>query len=385
MELQLTETQLDAMKAAEDAIAADERFEHMAPAEDLIREFAADCATDRQADHAKAFMERHGREPIERLCYFGVEFLSVKQAAEVAGVRFLPLDDPEIPHTNPLFEADKSITSFAALQITGTNDILMAARARELAEHAMRVLRIALDQNYGLNSQQLRFRLGISHAFADRGGGWQMHDDVAYPLELPSDLTLILASPVAGLPSAATKKSIEEKAVLAVKWMDRAVFTSDPLVATLFRFFALEALLGNADDRLKSGPLALRQMTLSRIATGYFRHPDDTFLAYDQVRSYAVHGEIAPTVTPEQASHFAWAVRDTLNQYLTVANQHRFTKRKQLLDLLDNYPGRNELIAWIRGHCSDEWVKYLHSITASQEAADQATLADEEQDPADRA
>jgi hypothetical protein len=31
--------------------------------------------------------------------------------------------------------------------------------------------------------------------------------------------------------------------------MDRAVFTSDPLVATLFRFFALEALLGNASDR----------------------------------------------------------------------------------------------------------------------------------------
>ena len=63
------------MKAAEDAIAADERFEHLAPAEDLIQEFAEDCATDRQADHVKAFMERHGREATERVCYFGVEFL----------------------------------------------------------------------------------------------------------------------------------------------------------------------------------------------------------------------------------------------------------------------------------------------------------------------
>ena len=51
VELQLTEGQLAAMKAAEDAIAADERFEYLAPAEDLIMEFAADCAADRQADH----------------------------------------------------------------------------------------------------------------------------------------------------------------------------------------------------------------------------------------------------------------------------------------------------------------------------------------------
>jgi hypothetical protein len=208
-----------------------------------------------------------------------------------------------------------------------------------------------------------------------------MQDDVAYPLELPSDSTPILATVIAGLPPTAAKKSINEKALLAVEWLDRSVFTSDPLVATLFRFFALEALLGDASDRLKNGPLAFRQMTLSRIATGVFRHPDDTFLQYDQVRSYAVHGEIAPTMTPEQASVFAWAVRDTLDQYLTVANKHGFTRRRQLLDLLDGYPGRDELITWIREHGSDEWAKYLDIITASQDAASQSTGEDEEQDP----
>jgi hypothetical protein len=46
---------------------------------------------------------------------------------------------------------------------------------------------------------------------------------------------------------------------LAVGWLDRAVFTSDPLVATLYRFFALEALLGDTSDGLKSGSLALRR------------------------------------------------------------------------------------------------------------------------------
>ena len=388
VDLQLTRGQLDAMKAAERAIAADERFEHLVPAEDPILEFAEDCATDRKTDHVKVFMDRHGWEAIERVCYFGVEFLSVKEPAEVASIRLLPLDDPEIPETNPLFKIDKTITSYAVVRITGTNDVLMAARARELAEHALRVLRIALRQtSYGLNPEQLRFRLGTSYAFADRGGGWQMHDDAAYPLELSSDLTSVLATAVAGLPPTATKKSIHEKALLAVGWLDRAVFTPDPLVPTLYRFFALEALLGDTSDRLKSGPLALRQMTLSAIATGRFGNPDDTFLAYEEVRSFAVHGEVAPAVTPEQASLFAWAIRDTLDQYLTIANQYGFTKRRQLLDLLDNYPGRDALIARIRGHGSDKWGEYLNTVTASHDAADQAAggNGDEEQDLADPA
>jgi hypothetical protein len=195
----------------------------------------------------------------------------------------------------------------------------------------------------------------------------------------------VLASPVAGLPPTAAKKSINEKALLAVNWLDRAVFTPDPLVATLFRFFALEALLGDASEGLKNGLLALRQMTLSRIAQGYFRHPDDTFLQYDQMRSYAVHREIAPTVTPAQASDFAWAVRDTLDEYLAVASQSGFTKRRQLLDLLDNYPGRDALVTWIREHGSDEWGQYLDRITADQGAADQAADADEGQDPVGQA
>jgi len=88
------------------------------------------------------------------------------------------------------------------------------------------------------------------------------------------------------------------------------VFASDPLVATLYRFFALEALLGDSSDGLKNGPLALRQMTLSAIATGGFRNPDDTFLAYKEVRSFAVHGEAEPPVPPEQASDFERVVRE---------------------------------------------------------------------------
>jgi hypothetical protein len=215
----------------------------------------------------------------------------------------------------------------------------------------------------------LRFRLGIGHAFSDRTGGWQMHDDTAYQIELPADLTRYQGAPAASLPMTATKGSIEEKALLALGWLDRAIFTPDLLVATLFRFFALEALLGDRSEGLKSGLLALRQMTLSRLVTGYFRHPDDTLLQYDKVRSYAVHGEITNAVSPEQASQFEWAVRDTFNHYLDLARQRGLSRRRDLTRLLDTDPIRTDLIDWIRANGSFEWLEYLDRIQPSPDDA----------------
>lgn len=49
IELRLTAEQVTALKAAEEAIAADLRFEHLVPAEDLLLKFAADCRERGQA------------------------------------------------------------------------------------------------------------------------------------------------------------------------------------------------------------------------------------------------------------------------------------------------------------------------------------------------
>jgi hypothetical protein len=362
----LTHSQVAAMKKALAAIGADPHFEYLDPAEHEIHEFIADCAANKGTDHVRPFMDKYSKELQELTCYLGVESLGVPEQVEIAGIRVLPLTQAEIPPT--LIDIDKAARSVAAVPVTGTGLMAMVARARGQAQHALSVLRMGLRQPPGVNPQQLRFRLGIGHAFSGSGNtaGWQAHSEMAYSIDLPADPDRYLVGPASTLPIKGSKGSIDEKALLAMEWLDRASFTADPLVATLFRFFALEALLGDKSEGLKSGLVALRQMTLSRLATGYFGHPDETLLQYDDVRSYAVHGEVAPEVDEEQAARFEWAVRDTFNQYLELSRQQGFTKRSQLTAFLDDEVNRSADIEWIRKYATEEgrkeWAKYFEKI-----------------------
>ena len=113
--------------------------------------------------------------------------------------------------------------------MTGTGPVPMASRARKQAQHALSILCMALRQPPGVNPQQLRFVLGTGHFFGGSGrtGGWQAKDDIGYPIDLPADLTHYLAVPAMTLPVTASKGSIDEKALLAMNWLDRADFTPD--------------------------------------------------------------------------------------------------------------------------------------------------------------
>ena len=360
--LELTRGQLEVMEATEAALEADVRFEYLAPATEQVREFAADCAAYRRNDHVPSFVERYGRKPSDRTCYFAVEHVRASEPVQTCGVRFLPADDPEIPHGNPLFLREQGIACVVAVPVTGTGEVQMAARARRAAQHALRLLRVALRESPGLHNRQLRFRLGTTYAFDEHAGGWQAPDDIAYAVELANDMAPFLRLPVASLPLDASKKSVDEKALLAAEWMERAYLATDPLVAMLFRFFALEALLGDVSEDLKAGPLALRQMTLGHVATGRFRNPDATLLNYGSVRSGAVHGEVVTGVTTSDVDQFEWTVRDTLNQYIRVARERGITKRSQLMKILDEHPDRLMLISWLRQNGSPKWTVYLDQI-----------------------
>jgi hypothetical protein len=149
---------------------------------------------------------------------------------------------------------------------------------------------------------------------------------------------------------------------LALRWMERAWLAGDPLVALLYLFFALEGLLGDKSEGLKAHGLAFRQTMLSHVATGGFGHPNETWFLYDQVRSSAVHGEIAPEISSDIVRSFAENVRATLNDYLNVAGQHGLTKRGRLLAVLDHHADRSQLVAWLRTHGGPIWTTYLDRL-----------------------
>ena len=78
--------------------------------------------------------------------------------------------------------------------------------------------------------------------------------------------------------------------------MERAYLSGDRPVKMLCMFFALEPLLGDTQEGLKSHTLAYRQMMLSLVVTGGFENPDSTLDMYVKIRNAAVHGEDLPEV-----------------------------------------------------------------------------------------
>lgn len=97
---------------------------------------------------------------------------------------------------------------------------------------------------------------------------------------------------------------------ISTYWMERACLTGDNLIVMLYRFFALEALLGDKSVGPKAHGLGFREMMLSHLMERGFRHPNATFFYDDQTRSVAVHGGQAPDVPRNVAAQLEWAVRD---------------------------------------------------------------------------
>lgn len=353
------EDEVSAAEHAMDALLGDLSLEHLAEdAKDAVWLFVAECVLQRATDHVAVFLERHAREPKAMDCYLPVEFLQVTREIEVLGVRFLPLGDERIPPTEGGFRLSSPVASVAMVNVQGTNYRRMADRAGAVVNHTLRVLRVAFRANRGIHDGQLRFRLGASYAFDDRLRGWRAPDDAAYELTVMEKvIDAAMTEPVTKLPVVPTT-DIEKKADLAVRWMERATLSGDPLVTLLYLFFALEALLGSKDGKLKALDLAFRQTMLSHIVSGGFSDPNNTYLLYDEVRSAAVHGEATPEVGWRDVHRFAAVVRKALSQYLLYSELQGISSRGHLLRALDEHPDRDELVAWLRLHRAPVWAAY---------------------------
>ena len=305
----------------------------------------AECWADRSTDHVPLFVVSHGAEVRRVTCYIPVEFLSVGSVTEFPGVRLLPVDDPQVPPPTSWFVLDKPTASVAAVEVEGSSLARMADRARNRVNHILRVMRIA--QSAHVQDFQLRFRIGMGYAFDDRLQGWNRCGDDAYELTLTEkDLQELHSHPAMSVPIS-ERSDIEEKAALAMGWMERACLTGDNLIAMLYRFFALEALLGDKSEGLKAHGLAFREMMLSHTIEGGFSHPNATIFYYDQIRSVAVHGGQVPDVPRKVMDQFEWTVRSALGNYLTLARRRGFSKRGKLLKFLDQHPDKPQLLTWI--------------------------------------
>src|SRR6266536_441896 len=352
----------DEVKAAEKAttaLGADLRFEHLDHADDEVWRFVAECWADRLTDHVPAFVARHAAEVTRAACYLPVEFLTVKSETQLPGLTLLPVGDPRVPSAKPWFVLEKPTGCVAAVEVEGSSYGRMAGRARDHGSHVLRGLRVALGGR--VHDRQLRFRLGIGYSFDERLTGWNRRDDEAYDVTLADDVSDLLSHPVMAVPEPPCS-DVERKAALAMRWMERACLTGDELIALLYRFFALDALLGDKSEGLKAHGLAFREMMLSHIISGGFHHPNRTFFFYDQIRSAAVHGEEAPAVPRRDAAGFEWAVRDALSNYLALAASHGISRRGKLLQILDNHPDKPSLIAWLRQYGGSVWTAYLDKM-----------------------
>jgi hypothetical protein len=366
-ELGLSREEIDAIRHTEETLLADASFEHLGKrAGSRVWYFACQCALDRKAEFVDQFMAEHAKELESRWCYVAVDYLKVASPCESVGVKFLPVDSSEIPRHErlPGLLSDPPVGSVAVVEVTGTDRERMAERALARVGHALRVLRIALREHRSIADQQLRFRLGRSYTFGPELTGWHLPDEAAVELELRQEfLDLAADVEVVNLP-ALPVTGIEKQADIAIRWMERAWFTGEPIVALLFMFFALEALLGDKSEGQKAHLLAFRQAMLSHAVTGRFPDPDRTFLLYDQVRSSAVHGEDAPVVERDLVHRFARSVRQTLSQYLRYARERGLQRRGPLLRVLDAHPDRAQLVDMLRLHGGPWWVEYFDSEEA---------------------
>ncbi len=360
--LQLYEAEAEAMAKAEEALRADLRFEHLGDPEKALVRFIGQCHLDK-AEHVEEFICAHARDPEELPCYLAVDHLKVSEERQILGLALIPITDPRVP-THPYFSWEPPTGAVAVVPTKGTNHELMVQRARATAEHSLRLMKAALRAHFGIHDHQLRFRLGERYALGMNRIGGESQPDRAYLLELDDSLvSLAEGQPLSSLREM-PRNDVERQALRALKWMERARHSGDPLVALLFLFFAHEAILGDKGEGLKAHGLAFRQTMLGHIVDGHFTHPTRTWWLYDEVRSEAVHGGDVEA-TWDMVSHFESDVRETLNRYLLVAAREGLSRRGRLLKYLNDHPDKVQLIAWLRNYGGDVWTPFLDKLGKS--------------------
>ena len=344
----------------------DEAFEHLGADAAKTALWRLACRLRlRRRGAVNEFVAEHRQKPQEHTCFFPVELLRVNSEIAIGSVTLLPPDAVNVPDTFAPVDPQATMTSVVAAPCSGTDRSKMAARARAEAEYALRVCRFALQAH--AMDRQLRFQLGQVWWFEDRLSAWSRPPTEGWEVHLNAD-TLRSAGSIRSL-AASPAGEVERQAHVALEWFERAQLELDPAVRILFLFFALESVLGVRSSAQKGHPLAFYRALLDVVMTKSFRDPGRTYTLYDQVRSYAVHGEqlrMAPS--PGEADQFAFDVHDALDQFLTFARDRGINKRSGVRRALDEDEARADLVDFLVQNDPDLWRDYFYPNSQTKKA-----------------
>jgi hypothetical protein len=300
------------------------------------------------------FVDRHDREPTAQTYLFTVLYMSINEPFTVADVEFLPRGAQQVAEFEELL-SDPDMCAIARCTGTGTDQQKTAQRARERAERALRILRVAATGQG--HERQLKFGLGERFAVREfpRHPGWRLGPDKAWPITFPpATVEKLLAQPIAQLGQGGASK-FELRATTALEWLDRARFTDTPVDRILYQFFALEAILGDKSEGEKGSKIAFRRAMLDHLLTGSFINPSITLALYADVRSVAVHGGDVPSIEASAAKARNRDVWSAINQTLDLAGRIGATSREQLCQHLDHHEEAHQLLRFLREIDPTRW------------------------------
>jgi hypothetical protein len=343
-------------------LAADLRFEHLQESEKVVLRFVAEASLQRSTNHVPGFLEQHARTIQQHTIVFTTHHLQIPERLEFAGVTLLPPGDELVPDM-PELAHEPNCGGYLMIPCQGTNSGLMADRARLIARRALALLRIGLQMEFTYHPRQLRFRLGDTYVIASKHVGWKQAEDIAYAAPLTREVfDRVTSKHVSGVPLVDQKKGLMKQAQLAVDWISRSLIAPEPLIAMLYQFFALEAMLGDTAERLKSHQLAFRRTMLGHLVSDGWPAPESIYALYDQVRSAAVHGSETPMISAKTASGFESDVIQAVEQCLTFAATHGLTTRAQVRRALTTHEDVRAVLEDLRAR-DPEWENFVPSTT----------------------
>lgn len=364
--IELTQPEEDGRVNLALAMRTDLRFEHLD--DKKIAEATWNVAFDRYFGHPggdeSGFLAAYERQPQARTCNFWVLDLWVPAKIEALGVTISPagLAEPEVDTSDPP-------GSVISIPVVGTDPSKMRDRAQSHAEEALKRMRIVLDKEQWVTRQELLFSLSHNHWFSDGGGGWRTPPDAAFGMHLDeSQVSRLLADDLVALPiDVDPSHKVQQQINIAIGWLDRATFATDPMIATLYRIFAFEALF--TKRKKNRGGLARlitrRRATLGLMVEGGVIEQTAPPRLYKLVRSEAVHGE-AVSIDQKAADRFGQDARRAVVEYIRFVMENGFTQRHEVLDAIDNSPNREVAIRILKSHDPTFWADPGESAVISR-------------------